>query len=211
MCFHSQQQKSPQEIAKRFQLDLKNIPSNVSGVFNGFNFPQTPVITNEEMNQVQLFNWGLIPNWSQDDEIKKFTLNARIETLAEKPSFKDAIENRCLILSDGFFEWQWRDSKGKEKRKYLIQVPNKELFAFAGIWSEWTNPKSGNVIKSYSIITTEANELMSEIHNSKKRMPLIVPKEREFDWLNAIPIPEVMRDFNTDLVAQEVDADLRLF
>ena len=211
MCFHSQQQKSPQEIAKRFRLDLKNVPTNSSGVFNGFNFPKTPVISNQEMNQVQLFNWGLIPNWSQDDEIKKFTLNARMETLAEKPSFKDVIENRCLILSDGFFEWQWRDSKGKEKRKYLIQVPQKELFAFAGIWSEWTNPKNGNVIKSYSVITTEANELMSEIHNSKKRMPLIIPKERELDWLNAIPIPEVMRDFDTDLVAQEVDADLRLF
>ena len=211
MCFHSQQQKSPQEIAKRFSLDLQDVPNNVTGLFNGFNFPKTPVITNQEMNQVQLFNWGLIPNWSQDDEIKKFTLNARIETLAVKPSFKDSLNNRCLILSDGFFEWQWRDSKGKEKRKYLIQVPQKELFAFAGIWSEWTNPETGNVVKSYSIITTEANELMSEIHNSKKRMPLIIPKEREFDWLNAIPIPEVIRDFKTDLIAQEVDADLRLF
>jgi putative SOS response-associated peptidase YedK len=211
MCFHSQQQKSPQEIAKRFKLDLQDVPNNVTGLFNGFNFPKTPVITNREMNQVQLFNWGLIPNWSQDNEIKKFTLNARIETLAEKPSFKDSVNNRCLILSDGFFEWQWRDSKGKEKRKYLIQVPQKELFAFAGIWSEWTNPETGNVVKSYSIITTEANELMSEIHNSKKRMPIIVPKEREFDWLNAIPIPEVIREFKTDLIAQEVDADLRLF
>lgn len=211
MCFHSQQQKSPQEIAKRFNLNSKNVPLNVTGIFNGFNFPKTPVITDQDRNKVQLFNWGLIPNWSQDDEIKKFTLNARIETLAEKPSFKDSINNRCLILSDGFFEWQWRDSKGKEKRKYLIQVPDKELFAFAGIWSEWTNPETGNVVKSYSIITTEANELMSEIHNSKKRMPLIIPKEREFDWLNAIPIPEVMRDFNRDLIAQEVDAGLRLF
>jgi putative SOS response-associated peptidase YedK len=211
MCFHSQQQKSPQEIAKRFHLDLKNIPTNVTGVFNGFDFPQTPVITRQDMNKIQLFNWGLIPSWAKDNEVRKFTLNAKIETLAQKPSFKDVINNRCLILSSGFFEWQWRDAKGKDKRKYLITKPDNELFSFAGIWSEWTNPETGNVVKSYSIITTEANELMSEIHNSKKRMPLIVPKEREYDWLNAIPIPEVMHDFNTDLIAEEVDADLRLF
>ena len=211
MCFHSQQQKSPQEIAKRFNLGIENVPQNVTGIFNGFDFPKTPIITGSETNKVQLFNWGLIPNWSIDEDIRKFTLNAKIETLAQKPSFKNVINNRCLILSTGFFEWQWRDSKGKNKRKYLITRPEESLFTFAGLWSEWVNPETGEVKKTYSIITTEANELMSEIHNSKKRMPVIVPKNREFDWLNAIPIPEVMRDFNNDLKAEDVSGEMRLF
>lgn len=211
MCFHSQQQKSPQEIAKRFNLEISNVPNNVTGIFNGFDFPKTPVITHTEINKVQLFNWGLIPNWSVNDDIKRFTLNAKIETLAQKPSFKNVVNNRCLILSSGFFEWQWRDSKGKNKRKYLITRPKDELFAFAGIWSEWTSPESGEIIKSYSIITTEANQLMSEIHNSKKRMPVIVPKDREFDWLNAIPLPEAINSFDNDLLAEDISGELRLF
>ena len=136
--------------------------------------------------------------------------DAKIETLAQKPSFKDAINNRCLVLSSGFFEWQWRDSKGKEKRKYLIKPTEEEIFAFAGIWSEWTNPETGEKQKTYSIITTEANELMSEIHNTKKRMPVILPKENEYDWLNAIPIPEVMK-FDTELEATEITSAPRLF
>jgi putative SOS response-associated peptidase YedK len=210
MCFHSQQQKSPQEIAKRFNFDIDNVPNNVTGVFNGFEFPKTPVISNDSLEKVQLFDWGLIPSWSTDNDIRKFTLNARIETLAHKPSFKDVLDNRCLVLSSGFFEWQWRDLKGKEKRKYLIQSAHEEIFAFAGIWSEWTNPENGVKQKTYSIITTEANELMSEIHNTKKRMPIILPKEKEFEWLNAIPIPEVM-NFTTELKATEINAAPRLF
>lgn len=210
MCFHSQQHKSPQEIAKRFNFDIDNIPQEVTGNFSGFDFPKTPVISDEDTQRVQLFNWGLIPSWSMDDDIRKFTLNARIETLAQKPSFKDAIHQRCLILSTGFFEWQWRDSKGKEKRKYLIQPQTEELFAFAGIWSEWTNPENGETKKTYSIITTEANELMSEIHNTKKRMPVILPKENEYDWLNAIPIPEIMK-YDVDLKATEITSAPRLF
>ncbi len=210
MCFHSQQQKSPQEIAKRFNFNIDNVPENVTGVFNGFDFPKTPVISNDDLNKVQLYDWGLIPSWSSDSDIRKFTLNAKIETLAQKPSFKDAINNRCLVLSSGFFEWQWRDSKGKEKRKYLIKPTQEEIFAFAGIWSEWTNPETGEKQKTYSIITTEANELMSEIHNTKKRMPVILPKENEFDWLNAIPIPEVMK-FNPELEATEITSAPRLF
>tara|TARA_R110002050_G_scaffold204327_1_gene339624 strand:+ start:114385 stop:115020 length:636 start_codon:yes stop_codon:yes gene_type:complete len=211
MCFHSQQQKSPQEIAKRFHLEIATIPENINGIYNGFDFPKTPVITNAHSNKVQLFNWGLIPEWSLDEDIRRFTLNAKIETLAQKPSFKNAITNRCLILSSGFFEWQWRDSKGKNKRKYLITRPSEPLFSFAGIWSEWTNPKNGELIKTYSIITTEANELMSEIHNSKKRMPVIVPKESEYDWLNAIPIPEAASTFKNELKAEDVSGELRLF
>lgn len=210
MCFHSQQNKSPQEIAKRFMLDEKNVPQNVQGIFNGFEFPITPVITNEEPDKVQLYSWGLIPHWANNTAIRAHTLNAKIETLSEKPSFRNVLNHRCLILSDGFFEWQWRDSKGKNKQKYLIQVPNGELFAFAGIWSEWINPDTGMPLNTYSIITTEANKVMAEIHNTKKRMPVILPPNMEQDWLNQIPIPEFSH-LNIDLITQKIGAQPSLF
>lgn len=210
MCFHSQQHKSPEEIAKRFHLDLKQIPHLVTGTYNGFDFPETPVISNEDPSRIELYHWGLIPTWSKTDEIKKFTLNAKIETLSEKPSFKDNTLNRCLILSDGFFEWQWRDSKGKNKQKFFITTPDKGLFTFAGIWSDWTNPHTGISQKTYSILTTKANELMSEIHNSKKRMPVILPQKLENDWLSEMPI-EDFRYLDVDLIAEKIGGQPSLF
>ena len=183
MCFHSQQSHSAQTLEHRFNAKFENVEQYQPSIYNGFQFPQTPVITNKEPNTIQLFQWGLIPFWAKDDSIKKFTLNARIETIAEKPAFKNSINNRCLILADGFFEWQWLDEKGKRKQKYLISLPDNEPFAFAGLWSGWTDKQTGEVIHSYSILTTEANELMSKIHNSKKRMPVIVAKENEQFWL----------------------------
>lgn len=210
MCFHSQQNKSPQEIAKRFNLKAKDVPPNVVGVFNGFEFPETPVITNKGPERVQLYSWGLIPHWANNTAIRTHTLNAKIETLTEKPSFRDVVNNRCLILSDGFFEWQWRDSKGRNKQKYLIQAPNKALFAFAGIWSEWENPNTGITQNSYSIITTEANEVMAEIHNIKKRMPVILPESFEQDWLNERPIQDFTH-LSMDLITQKIGGQPSLF
>ena len=210
MCFHSQQNKSPQEIAKRFSLKVGDIPQNVTGIFNGFEFPKTPTIINNEPKTVQLSSWGLVPEWADSSFTRSHTLNAKIETLTEKPSFRDVINNRCLILSDGFYEWKWRDSKGKNKQKYLIEIPDKELFAFAGIWSDWTNPQTGILHKTYSIITTEANEVMAEIHNIKKRMPVILPKELEQDWLNQMPIQEFAH-LPINLITTEIGGQPSLF
>jgi putative SOS response-associated peptidase YedK len=145
MCFHSKQSKSAQELKNRFKATFENEALFQPAIYNGFQFPQTPVITNKQPNTIQLFNWGLIPFWAKDDSIKKNTLNARIETIHEKPSFKNSINNRCLILADGFYEWQWIDDKGKQKQKYLITLSKDELFAFAGLWSEWTDKQTGEV------------------------------------------------------------------
>lgn len=184
MCFFSKISKTAQEVENRFNAKFDNQQDFKPSVYNGFQFPKTPVITNVDLNRIQLFQWGLIPSWAKDDSIKKYTLNAKIETLKEKPSFKNSINKRCLVISDGFFEWQWLDEKGTQKKRYLVTLPNKELFAFAGLWSEWTTKQSNEKIYSYTIITTEANELMSKIHNSKKRMPVILALENEKDWLN---------------------------
>lgn len=183
MCFFSKISKDAQEVENRFNAKFDNAKDFKPAFYNGFQFPKTPVIANNDLERIQLFQWGLIPTWAKDDSIKKFTLNAKIETLKEKPSFKNSINKRCLVISDGFFEWQWLDEKGKQKQRYLVTLPNKELFAFAGLWSEWTNKETGEKIYSYTIITTEANELMSKIHNSKKRMPIILAIENEKDWL----------------------------
>jgi len=201
MCFFSRQTKKAVELENRFKAKVMNLKSfEPTTRFNGFAHPQTPVIIHKEKELIQPLRWGLIPHWAKDDSIKKYTLNARIETLSEKPSFRSAINNRCLILADGYYEWQWMDPKGKKKQPYLITLPNNEAFAFAGLWSEWIDKTSGEIIKSYTIVTTEANEQMSEIHNSKKRMPVVLSKDAEHDWLNQMAVEEYAKPellFNT--------------
>lgn len=191
MCFFSRQTKKAVELENRFKAKLlQSDDFKPTTRFNGFEHPQTPVITHKEKEIIQSLQWGLIPHWAKDDSIKKYTLNARIETLSEKPSFKNAVNNRCLIIADGYYEWQWLDPKGKKKQPYLITLPDNNAFAFAGLWSEWVDKISGEIIKSYTIVTTEANEQMSEIHNSKKRMPIVLNRDNEGDWLNQIAVEE---------------------
>ncbi|MBX7177467.1 MAG: SOS response-associated peptidase [Saprospiraceae bacterium] len=173
------------QLAKHFRVTLENMQALAPQFYvNAFNFPTTPVITNIKRNTLQHFRWGLIPHWAKNDEIKKYTLNAKIETLNDKPSFRDAAHQHCLIPSNGFYEWQWLDPKGVHKKKFLVKVKGQEVFAFAGIWSRWVNPQSGEMIFTYALLTTEANELMSIIHNSKKRMPVIVRPDEYNKWLD---------------------------
>ena len=184
MCFHSKQSQKAQVLENRFRakfLDTDQfVPTNL---YNGFSYPQTPVITNKDPDIIQLFHWGLLPNWATDISFRKNTLNAKIETIKEKPSFRNSIHHRCLVLLDGYYEWQWLDEKGKQKQKYLITQPNNEAFAMAGLWNTWTDRQTGEIMNTYTILTTVANEAMSIIHNSKKRMPMILKPEEECLWL----------------------------
>lgn len=185
MCFHSKQTKSAKSLEQRFKANLTpGTDLIISESINGFTHPKTPVILNEQPNLIQALNWGLIPFWAKDTSISQYTLNAKVETLTEKPSFKNSINKRCLVIADGFYEWQWLDSKGKKKQKFLIESKNKESFAFGGIWSEWVDKNTGEIIKSYAIVTTKAQGKMSEIHNSKKRMPIILNPNKEKEWLS---------------------------
>lgn len=184
MCFHSKQSKSAQELQNRFNAKFDNEALFTPNIYNGFQHPKTPVITDKKPDTIQFYNWGLIPFWAKDDSMRKNTLNARIETIHEKAPFRNSVNNRCLILADGFYEWQWLDEKGKQKQKYELALPGNELFAFAGIYSEWTDKSTGEIVNTYTILTTEANELMSKIHNTKKRMPVIVAADNELSWLN---------------------------
>lgn len=150
-------------------------------VVNGFTHPDTVVVANDQPSRLQLMNWGLIPSWAKDRTIQNNTLNARIETIAEKSSFRDSLNRRCLVFADGFYEWQWLDTKGREKQKYLVGLPDDVPFALAGLWNAWTDRQTGEILKTFTILTTQANELMSVIHNTKKRMPMLVANGDE--WL----------------------------
>ncbi|MGH7409756.1 MAG: SOS response-associated peptidase [Candidatus Methylomirabilis sp.] len=122
--------------------------------------------------------WGLIPSWAKDPAIGNRMINARAETLAVKPAFRVALrKRRCLVVADGFYEWQQR---GRGKQPVYIVLKTREPFSFAGLWETWTAPE-GKEIKSCTIITTEANELLKPIHD---RMPVILTREAEAIWLD---------------------------
>jgi len=178
----------PDSLVKRFSaLFLENVPFKQQYHASSFDLPQLPVITNEHPKHIQLFTWGLIPFWVRDrktaEEVRLKTMNARAESIFEKPSFRHAAEQKhCLVLADGFFEWQ--EYKGKNY-PYYIRLKNHEPFAMAGLWDSWKNPETAEVLHTYTVITTKANPLMEQIHNKKKRMPAILPKDHECKWIDS--------------------------
>ncbi|MBL6669856.1 MAG: SOS response-associated peptidase, partial [Flavobacteriaceae bacterium] len=107
--------------------------------------------------------------------------NAKLETLQEKPSFRK--NKRCLVPTDGFFEWQWQDLMGKKKQKYKIVIGQEELFMFAGLWDTWLDVATGELVYTFAVVTTEAQGIMRQIHNTKLRMPLVLTNEQEQNWL----------------------------
>ena len=117
-----------------------------------------PVVTNQQPDALQFFSWGLQPFWAKEAKAVKRAINARAETLAEKPMFRNLLKSkRCLVPADGFFEWQ----KTKEgKVPHRIMLKSEELFTFAGLWDAWTDKQTGKVLHTFSIITTVANELV---------------------------------------------------
>lgn len=165
-----------QDLARQFEFDgtgFEHSPRyNVA--------PTQPVLTviNREGRQPEYMRWGLIPSWAKDPSIGARMINARGETVAQKPSFRNALQRRrCLVLADGFYEWQ---KAGRGRRPMRIVLKSREPFAFAGLWESWRNPE-GDAIRSCTIVTTEANELLRPVH---ERMPVILPPELEEFWLD---------------------------
>lgn len=178
----------------RFTLTVD--PSEMEDTFDKFSFPKKfapryniapsqPVlaIPNDAKNKADFFVWGLIPSWSKDPSIGNKLINARGETIAEKPSFRGGFKyKRCLIPADGFYEWK-AQSGAKTKIPYFIHMKNSKPFAFAGLWDEWQSP-DGGAVRTCTIITTEPNELMSALHN---RMPVILNSDDFDQWLDPAP------------------------
>ena len=177
MCFHFKQTKTENSYRSQ-RLEGKLL----TGIYNGFTYPKVSCITENDPHNVSNLSWGLIPEWSKTENIKKYTLNARIETINEKPSFKNA--KRCIIIADGFYEWKWLDPKGRKKQKYLIEYPDSELFGFAGLYDHWVNKETGEILESCSIVTTAAEGIMKEVHNSKQRMPVTLNTDSMSNWLS---------------------------
>ncbi|MBC3541400.1 SOS response-associated peptidase [Rufibacter sediminis] len=168
------------KVSNGHRLALKDTSVTNDPAYNAAPSQRLPVITNEHPEKVQLYQWGLIPFWAKDlKSLRNKPINARAETLAEKQSFKKLLQSkRCLVLADGFYEWQMSDS---HKTPYRILLKSEELFTFAGLWDEWVDKSTGEIKHTYTIITTEANELVKPIH---ERMPVILSPEAEEVWLN---------------------------
>jgi putative SOS response-associated peptidase YedK len=165
------------QVQDRFKVTPMH-PGDYHPTYNAAPTQRLPVITNQQHDRLQFFRWGLIPHWAKDESIGNKMINARAETLTEKPSFKKLIESkRCLVVSDGFYEWKKLE---RGKQPYRMTLRKGELFAFAGLWENWADRETGELIPTFSIITTDANELVRDIHD---RMPVILPKEEEEHWL----------------------------
>ncbi|WP_246164236.1 SOS response-associated peptidase [Xanthovirga aplysinae] len=193
MCFHYSLQVEALKIEDRYQAHFVD-PEGFQPFFytNGYDHQALPVITSEASGEIQRYYWGLIPSWVKDRDsaidIWSKTLNARSESAFEKPSFRHAIRyNRCLIPCTGFYEWH--DYKGK-KYPYFIQLKGNAIFSIAGIWEEWIERVKGTKVNTFSVLTTDANPMVAKIHNIKKRMPVILPVEKENRWLD----PECSRE-----------------
>lgn len=155
--------------------------SNLAPNYNVAPTHEMPIVRRKKgdrRNELAIARWGLIPHWAKDMKMAFSTINARSETAASKPTFRDAFKKRrCLVPADGFYEWK-RD--GKDKQAHLIRMKDGGLFAFAGLWSLWRSPE-GEDVTSYTIMTTEPNELMKGIHN---RMPVILGYDGREQWLD---------------------------
>ncbi len=197
MCYHVQ--LLPQtEFQTVFEKDYELIDEyDLAYHLNGFNHPYLPVITMQEPGAIQLFQWGLIPHWAQNRdkaaELQNFTLNATCEHIFEKPSFRDsALKKRCVIPVGGFFE---NRHEGKLKYPYFIFPAGGEKVLFlGGLYSQWVDKETGEVLNTCTIITTPANALLSKIHNTKKRMPLIFTREATQQWLNPELLPQQVKE-----------------
>lgn len=188
MCYHHSIKYSIPKIESDYGVKFPYSPNynpQLPTVFNAFTFPYMPVLFLDKENKLtaNYFRWGLIPAWSANEDIKAYTLNAKFETLAEKPSFKSITHQKCIIVSSHFFEWQWQDEKGKKKIKYAISSKTSDYCNLGGLYSLWKNPTTGEIIHTCTIITKPANQLMSAINNHTKRMPLIISNNNEMPWL----------------------------
>ena len=211
-------QQAIEEIIERL-APLTDLPIHHT---SGFAHPELLVYTNRSPNFPEVATWGLVPHWVADEEqLKKYwnnTLNARGETIFEKPSFRTAAENnRCIIYVDGFYE---HHHFNKKTYPYFIYRKDRKPMALAGLWSEWRNPENNGVMNTFSIVTTTGNAMMARIHNNPKlkepRMPLILPEALEDQWLAPIDdaldikkIQELITEFPEDALAAHTVGKLR--
>ena len=187
MCFTVNVNLVKEELENRYGATFLDPDKyHPSYYYHAFGLPELPAICSGKPDEIQLLRWGLIPSWVKSktvaDSIRFKTFNARAESIDSKPSFSGSfISKRCIIPVKGFFEWQHR---GAKKNPWYIYHSNDEIISLAGLWDEWVETTTGELFSTFSIVTTDANELMAGIHNSKKRMPVILDRQTEKLWID---------------------------
>lgn len=180
MCGRFTLHHKTEEVAERFEAQQVLFP--LEARYNIAPAQAVPVIANSTLSGarwMEAMKWGLVPFWAKDPEIGNRMINARAETIAEKPAYKQALKRRrCILPSDGFYEWK-AETGGRVPQH--IRRQDGELFGFAGLWEEWESPTDGSPLRTCTIITVAPNELMAPIHN---RMPAILRREDEDAWLD---------------------------
>jgi len=184
MGTHYSLNKAPKYLEKRFGAVFDQNFENVYHV-SAFDHPSMPVITNEAPGRFSFLHWGLVPFWVKDraqiKQVRVKTVNARADTLFDRSSFRVPIrEKRCLIVMDGYFEWR---EVGGKTYPYYIHMKDNDAFAVAGIWDEWTDENNMENLRTFSMISVDANAFIRRINNRHKRMPVILPKEDESKWI----------------------------
>lgn len=200
MCGRYSLSKPLKSIAEHFSIRL-SLP-HFQERYNIAPSQMAPVILPiQGRRELQEMRWGLIPAWAKDIETGYRMINARAETIAEKPSFKRSFETkRCLVAADGFFEWQ---PSGNDKIPHYIFLKSRELFVFAGIWSEWKHKEE--LIRSFSIITTSANSKLRSIH---ERMPVILPPKYYDTWLAPDSNPQTLHRLLSPYPSEEMECHI---
>jgi putative SOS response-associated peptidase YedK len=192
MCFTVNVNLVKEELENRYGATLIDPDKyRPSYYYHAFGLPELPAICAGSPDKITLLKWGLIPSWikTADDaeEIRFKTFNARSESIENKPSFTTSFKTkRCILPVQGFYEWQ---HIGKEKIPWYIYHSGNEILSLAGLYSDWVDTSTGSTLRTFTIITTEANDLMAEIHNSAKRMPVILVKSDESRWLDISASP----------------------
>jgi putative SOS response-associated peptidase YedK len=189
VCGRYAQFTSPGDLAEIFGATLDI--ADVSPRYNVAPMQWLPVIRQRPSGErvVQTLRWGLLPSWAKDETIANRLINARAETLAEKPSFRSAYrKRRCIVPADGFYEWAKRPYG---KQPYYIHASDGSILALAGLWERWTPPDDGDVIDSFTIVTTAANGRVQPLHD---RMPVILGPEAVASWLDPASEPEAVSE-----------------
>jgi len=195
MCYRVSNRASTSDLTLRFNArfdDDLHVPYYHKSAFSR---SELPIITAEDPHKFQFFQWGLIPHWHTNLEKAQAGMiqcaNGRGEELKQKPSYRDAWKGgqRCLVPTTGFFESHTvKNPTGKGKSEsipYFISVNDEPIFALGGLYNVWADKATGELYSTFNVLTVEANPLMKRIHNSKERMPLIIPRSEESTWLSS--------------------------
>ena len=212
MCGRFTNSAKPKDIEKEFFVGKLN-PNLFQPRYNIAPTQIIPAVLEQSGERiVNELRWGLIPSWAKDEKIGNNLINARAETLAEKPSFKNAFRSRrCIIPASGFYEWAKKGSGAKQP--FYFYLKKKDVFGFAGLWEEWLDKESGEVLETCTIITTEANAVLEPVHD---RMPVILKaddydlwldeKEKDTDRLQKLLAPFPASEMTSHAVSKAVNS-----